>query len=204
MEKYIKIKKGGYTIIETMIAVSIFVVVVMYGMGALVNANLLHNKSKDMRSIIDNLSFVMEDMARNIRTGSTYRCITSNSDYSYPNIGIPLSGQHCWGIAFEPALGNPLNQDQWFYFIGTYNGFFGIYKSVNVGGVQNIIQLSPNEVVIDQANNAFSILGAESPAINGDQQQPLVNIRLVGHILYKGVTTPFSLQTTVSQRAIDI
>src|SRR4026209_1259047 len=66
---------GGYTVIETMIAVSLFIIIVIAGMGALLNANLLHQKSRDMRSIIDNLSFVMEDMSRNIRTGTNYYCI---------------------------------------------------------------------------------------------------------------------------------
>ena len=44
-------------------------------MGALLNANLLYNKSKDMRSILDSLSFTMDDMSRNLRTGLNYYCI---------------------------------------------------------------------------------------------------------------------------------
>ena len=37
-----KIKReSGYTIIETMIAVSLFIIIVVIGMGALLNANLL-------------------------------------------------------------------------------------------------------------------------------------------------------------------
>ena len=52
-------KEAGYTIIETMVAVSIFLIVIMYGMGALLNANLLHQKSQDLRSILDILSFII-------------------------------------------------------------------------------------------------------------------------------------------------
>jgi Tfp pilus assembly protein PilV len=63
LKKYTK-KESGYTIIETMIAVSLFLIVVTTGIGALLNANLLHQKSASMRSIMDNLSFAMEDMNR--------------------------------------------------------------------------------------------------------------------------------------------
>ena len=66
-------KQTGYTIIETMISVSLFLIIITIGMGALLNANLLHQKSRDMRSIMDNLSFIMEDMSRNLRTGYDYR-----------------------------------------------------------------------------------------------------------------------------------
>ena len=37
----------------------------MVGMDSLLNANLVHRKSEDMRSIMDSLSFIMEDMSRN-------------------------------------------------------------------------------------------------------------------------------------------
>jgi prepilin-type N-terminal cleavage/methylation domain-containing protein len=188
---------GGYTLIETMIAVSLFVIVVTAGMGALLNANLLHEKSKNLRSIMDNLNFVMEDMSRNIRTGYNYQCFdASHLSLSPTTLSTPLSCASGWAIAFEYANGNPATYtDQWVYYI---NGG-KIYKSVN--GAQSFVQLTPDEVTIDQAY-AFSVLGAEPPP--GDSQQPLVNIRLIGHVTYKNVVSPFSLQTTVSQRQIDI
>ena len=65
----------GFTLIETMIAVSIFTIIVTIGMSSVLNASLIHNKSQDMRSIIDSLSFTMEDMSRNLRTGYNYHCI---------------------------------------------------------------------------------------------------------------------------------
>jgi hypothetical protein len=202
-----KINKGknGYTIIETMIAVSLFIVIVMAGMGALLNANLLHQKSSDMRSIIDNLSFIMEDMGRNLRTGYDYRCITSESsaDLSGANVVIAKSGQTCLGIAFEPATGDPNNpNDQWVYLIDSgkiWKRTVGPYDVFN----PPYIQLTSDAVVINMSASNFSVLGAESPSA-GDAQQPFVTIRLVGTITSKSIVTPFSLQTSVSQRLIDI
>lgn len=192
--------KGGYTIIETMIAISLFLVVIMIGMDSLLNANLLHQKSQNMRSIMDNLSFVMEDMSKNIRTGSDYYCITGSDTLA--NVSVAKSGQSCWGVAFEPATGDPLNaNDQWVYYISGGK----IFKSTQGPYLaSSFVQLSPDEVVLDIAPTVagFSVLGAEPPL--GNNQQPFVNIRLVGKITYKSVVTPFSLQTSISERLVDI
>ncbi|MEK7190382.1 MAG: hypothetical protein AAB661_01300 [Patescibacteria group bacterium] len=192
-KKYFKIKVGGYTIIETMIAVSLFIVIVMASMNALLNANLLHQKSQSMRSIIDSLSFAMEDISRNLRTGYDYRCFNVPGAIT---MGVPRSCASGWAIAFKPQGYDPLNDDnQWVYYID--NG--KIYKSINNG--DTFIQLNPDEVYIDQSYG-FSVLGAEP--FPGDSQQPFVTIRLVGSITSKEAVTPFSLQTSVSQRVIDI
>ncbi|HEV7424438.1 MAG TPA: hypothetical protein VGO21_04585, partial [Candidatus Paceibacterota bacterium] len=191
--------------IETMIAVSVFIVIVLSGMGALLNANLLYQKSQNMRSIMDNLSFIMEDMSRNVRTGYHYRCYFNVNETIDPAvINVPRSCSGGWGLAFEaaPPNGNTGdNSDQWVYSIGTYYGKTGIFKSTD--GSATFTQLTPDiEVVIDTVASGFSVLGAE--ASPGNQQQPLVTIRLVGTITVKNVVTPFSLQTSVSQRLLDL
>jgi len=187
-------KGGGYTIIETMIAVSLFLVIVMTGMGALLNANLLHQKAENMRSILDNLSFVTEDMSRNLRTGYDYQCFDSGHTILSPaTLGIPRSCGSGWAIAFEYQYGDiPTYADQWIYYIAGGK----IFKSTN--GANNFVQLTPDEVIIDPASS-FSVSGAEP----GDNHQPFVTIKLVGKIIYKNIESPFSLQTSVSQRVLD-
>ena len=211
----------GYTIIETMISVSIFLIVVTIGIGALLNVNLIHQKSQNMRSILDNLSFVMEDMGKNLRTGYSYRCYDSvlpwNQSYARtPALNTARSCANGAVVVFEGQYGHtpftpapnadPNATDQWAYLIGTYNGKAGIFKSSTGGGTSLIpdwVQLTPDEATINTTASSFSVLGAEGPD-GGDFQQPYVSIRLVGNINYNGVTTAFSLQTSVSQRAIDI
>ena len=191
---------GGYTIIETMVAVSVFLVVVTSGIGALLNANLVHQKSQDMRSIMDNLSFIMEDLSRNLRTGTSYRCFNSSQSLTSSELGVPRSCQNGGAIAFEPPNGNPsTTSDQWVYYV-TSDG--KILKSTD--GANTYVQLTPEEVKIADVNQAtiFSVLGA--PGVPADAGQPFVTIRIKGTITYKGVVTPFSLQTSVSQRLVDI
>jgi len=195
-----KTKSGGYTIIETMIATSLFIIVVMAGMGALLNANRVHQKSQAMRSIIDNLSFVMEEMSRNLKTGYRYQCFDKGVNPS-GGLGGAASCPDGGAIAFESGEGDPADpNDQWVYYMDLAIG--KLYKSVESAQFGTFYQLTPDEVVLDSVSG-FSVLGAESPD-EGDQQQPFVTIRLVGTITSKGIVTPFSLQTSASHRLIDI
>ncbi|MFA6257805.1 MAG: hypothetical protein WC671_02210 [Candidatus Paceibacterota bacterium] len=199
----------GYTIIETMVAVSLFVIIVTIGMGSLLNANLLHRKSQNMRSIIDNLSFVMEDMSKNLRTGYNYHCIISGDILPVSSMSDAKScASGGWGIAFEPAGGNSLDDnDQWVYYINSGR----IFKStVGPSSLPNFIQLTPDEIKINSVSS-FTVEGAEPPEydvngnlISSDDAQPFVTIKLVGEIDSNGVVSPFSLQTSVSQRNLDI
>lgn len=183
--------ESGYTLIETMISISLFVIIVMAGMGALVNANFLYDKSHDMRSVINNLNFALEDMSRSLRTGYDYHCV-DDANLSLVN---PHSCLYGGGISFKTSTGQ-----QWIYYIDTDGK---IQKSADNGAT--FYQLTSDEIVIDDISG-FSVLGAEPPTEGGggDQQQPFVTIRLSGSITNKDVITPFSLQTSVSHRLVDI
>ncbi len=191
--------KGGYTIIETMIAISLFLIIIVIGMSALLNANLLHKKSQNMRSIMDNLSFVMEDMSRAFRTGYNYHCFVSGDAIPQEASDVFITPRSCkggWGIALEASNGDSaINTDQWVYYIG--DGKL-LKKSTGTSyAIADFVQLTPDEVYISPTSS-FSVLGAEK-----DSQQPFVIIRLVGTITTNGVESPFSLETTVSQRLLD-
>lgn len=192
-------RERGYTILETMIAVSVFLVVIMYGMGSLLNANVLHRKSQDLRSILDNLNFVVEDISRNLRTGYNYQCFSGADILSSDYLSSPESCASGWGIAFEISEGDPdIYDDQWVYYISNDGK---VFKSTQGAAINSFVQLTPDEVVINSISG-FSVLGAEPPSAN--TQQPLVLIKLIGSITTRGVITPFSLQTSISQRLLDI
>lgn len=212
-----KKNKAGFTLVETMISVSLFIIITTVGIGALLNANLLYNKSQDVRAIIDNLNFVMEDMSRNIRTGYNYHCLSlANGNTDMPVSSNQLSEPiDCegggWGIAFESAYGDNTEndvpipdiidyEDQWVYRISDEGKIFKSTQGPYLDG--QFTQLTSEEVYIDPFLSGFVVTGAEAPP--GDEQQPLVTIRLVGTITYRNVVSPFSLQTTVSQRLLDL
>ncbi len=177
-------EKKGYTVLETVIAVAIFLVVVTIGMGALLNANLVHQKSQDMRSLTDSLSFIMDDMSKNLRIGSVYHCINDGN----LSATEPRSCGNGAGISFKSFDGTQLK-----YVVDST--ISSVQKYV---GAEPAVSLTPPQVVVDSISG-FTVQGAES-----DLLQPMVTIRLVGKITYKNIETPFSLQTSVSERLIDV
>lgn len=184
--------------IEMMIGISIFLFVVVFGITSLLNAFFLNQRSQGVRSVIDSLSYAVDDMARNIRVGYSYRCFSkSESVITEADLAIPTSCRNGFGIAFESSLGDPANpSDQWVYYF--QNG--KLFRSVS--GMSGSIQMTPEEVTIDTNASNFSVLGAESSA-EGDSQQPLVTIKLSGTITEASGVVPFALQTSISQRVND-
>lgn len=200
MTKYsIKNSKRGFTIIETMISIGIFLIVVIIGTTSLVNAYAVNRKSQNFRSILDGLSFMMEDVSRSVRTGYNYKCLVKGQSYgTIEELSTPGSCAEGYGIAFESSDGDSkVFEDQWVYFFSDGR----LYKSTNAS--QTNIQINPNGVYINPDKSNILIHGAENPD-SGDKQQPLVTVRLTGEIIDKGIATPFSLQTTLSQRMGDI
>lgn len=64
-------KKGntGFTLIEIMVATSIFVMVVMIAMGAIFTVVDANKKAQSLKSVMNNLNFALETMTRTIKTG---------------------------------------------------------------------------------------------------------------------------------------
>jgi prepilin-type N-terminal cleavage/methylation domain-containing protein len=202
-------KNKGFTLIETMIAVSLFLIIVTIGLGALLNANSVHKKSEEMRSILDNMSFIIEDMTRSVRTGYNYRCFVVGDTISSANVLPPQGCSNGLALAFESSLGDPNdNSDQWVYYFlldnSDINNPIGrIWKSVEGGDLNTFVQLTDDRVNIDLDKSGFSVLGALPPSA-GDFQQPLVRIRIAGVVNSEEGSTSFDLETSVSSRLIDV
>jgi prepilin-type N-terminal cleavage/methylation domain-containing protein len=195
MQKIFKKTKinSGFTILETMVAIAVFLIVIVYGMGAVLNSTLLYKKSEDMRSIMDNLNFIMEDISRNARVGYNFYC--DNSGFPSSS-GYPLSDCQfgASGLSFTKKNQDSSSEDIFIYQIN--NG--SITREI-IGS--NSVQLNnPSEIIIDSAKSGFRVFGSDP----NDDQQPIVTIRISGKIIYQGKETPFSLQTTVSQRSTDL
>jgi len=210
---------SGFTIIEMMISLTIFIVVMTIGMAAVLNVNATHKKSQQMRALIDNLNFIMEDMARNIRLGNSYHCngtpsilvpILSSSTTVADAIDCPVSSNNFQELALEAVNGisrnadnTPHPEDQIIYKIeDTGSGKFGIFKYNSAVNVQDFVQLTPDGIEIDPLVSGFNVAGADN-AGSGLGLQPTVTIRLAGKMRYKNIETPFNIQTTVAQRGID-
>jgi hypothetical protein len=140
----------------------------------------------------------MEDMSRNIRLGSNYRCIILDGTpnpfippYNISGTPVPADCSSGDGIVFTGVDGKNIA-----YLRGS-NEVLLKFKE----GDPAPQQLTTNDVNIDVIKSGFTVFGsAPGPA---DTVQPRVTIRLAGVINSKNLSTPFNLYTSVSQRLLD-
>ena len=178
--------QGGFTLIELMVATSIFVVIMLASMGSLFTLLDASKNSRALRTAMDNVNFAMESMTRSIRMGTNYYCGTFNSTDLSSTLDCPDGGIL---ISFVPQPQNstPANSRIGYQVSGET---LKRYDSNNTNGVPMV---SP-EVKIKTLK--FFVNGSAS----NDNTQASVYIIMKGTVLVKGVATSFALQTMASQR----
>lgn len=67
-----KTKNNGFTLIELMVALGVFMVVMTITLSAFLNLMDIQKKTEAFRKVNDNLNFAMEAMMREIREGKSY------------------------------------------------------------------------------------------------------------------------------------
>ena len=203
---------AGFTLVEAMISIGLFTVIMIIGIGAILGVSSTNRKTITMRTVVDNLSFVMDDMARSIRLGDSIYCgannVVPNSSLDITFGGQPSASCPNGGniIAFEPYWNYDLNtlNNQVVYFMYDVDGIGTIFKkpAENMDWSSDpFIPITPPEIDIDMVKSGFWVTGAENEPI---PVQPKVTIVLVGTVRIGNASTEFSLQTTVSQRLLDI
>lgn len=193
---------------EMMVATTIFLIIITVGLMGLLSMSRAQKITQYKKQQFDILNAVMEDMVRQIRTGSNIRCDLNaaavDGQMEVPMDCPPTDGsdyQPSLSIGFENAQGVAGNEfDQYIYSIEqTSEGDYALYKAVD-GISGNFTRLTPYPINIDPTKSGFTVVYASDSA---DSLQPLVTIRLSGTITYQGDTIAFTLQTAVTPRALE-
>ena len=186
---------GGFTIIEVMIAMAIFTVIVTIGIGSVLDAINQHYATQNLRTVMDSLNYVMEDMARNIRLGTPPHCgaLGGVTGGIVDPLSCPLPSDPHNIISFNSQDGTIVTYE----IMPPIGGAPSTIVKQKGSGIPQVV--TPKEVEMDWANSGFTVRGAEA----GDSAQPTVVIRLAGTIHYKGMSSKFAIETTATQRALD-
>src|SRR3990167_2279021 len=79
-----KSKIGGFTLIELMVALGVFMVVMTITLSAFLNIMDIQKKTEAFRKVNDNLNFAMEAIMREIREGKGYSAADcSGADFCF-------------------------------------------------------------------------------------------------------------------------
>jgi prepilin-type N-terminal cleavage/methylation domain-containing protein len=182
-------RERGFTLVEILVSVMIFSIVMLIAVGALLSMLDANRKAQVLKSSINNLSFALENMSRQMRAGSSYHCGTGT--LTEPLDCINGASQ----FAFEKYGGNPASaNDQVVYRLSNNR----IERSLDGGAVY--LPITAPEVVVEEL--MFYVVGA--PPTDSPKEQPKVIITMRG---YAGenqrIRTEVRLETMVTQRTLD-
>ncbi|MEK7610325.1 MAG: prepilin-type N-terminal cleavage/methylation domain-containing protein [Patescibacteria group bacterium] len=198
--------KRGFTLIEIMVAVTIFSMVALVATGAVLTANRVNRRVQAIKLVTDNLHFVLENMAYNIKYFETRHCINQASGSI--NIGT-ASNKNC-GFGDDSNGGEGLllkdssGQYALYAFRPTSGEIPGSIKfadetsggSINLNTLTNQITLPSVEVTdlrfyVD-GNQDHPDLPTTEPAA------PRVSVVLSARVVDPRNPVEFTLQTTIS------
>jgi prepilin-type N-terminal cleavage/methylation domain-containing protein len=171
--------KKGFTLIEILVSVGIFLIVVMIAIGSVISIFDANRKAQSLGIITNNLNFAFESMIRDMRTGSNY--VLTGTDY----------------LSFKDKDGNDVTYS-------LTNGF--IDKNYPNNALLASGHITSAEVVIDSM--AFQIKGnalaVGLPCPNaGDCLPPIILLHIKGHAGAVKTRSDFNIQTLITSRAID-
>lgn len=186
----------GFTLLETVVGIGVFSVLMLMGTVALFTTIHAQRKTAASQQLIQNLDFAVDSMIRTIRTGTDYYCGVEGSPATYAVPTSCTSGILNTGVlAIEGYLGDEGNNNDQIVFKFEDGQ---IMKSTQGGGTGTFVALTSETVNITQLY--FRVYGAEA----GDNLQPRVFILIDGTVgTGSNLETPFTIQTTVSQRRFD-
>ena len=180
----ISAKQGGFTLVEMLVAVGLFVLIVSFSLGALLSIFDANRKAQSSKTVVDNLNLTIENMVRTIHFGSNYYCGVSPD---------PDDTNDCSGG--DDAVSVTFNGDRVVYDLsGT-----SIRKSYNGGSSYTTI--TAPEAVIEHLK--FYVFESS----NFDANQPYIVVVIKGYVGNSNKPSTqivFSLETLISPRALDI
>lgn len=74
--------KTGFTLIEMLVAVSLFSIVLLICLGSIMTIVDVNKKSQTLTTVMNDLNFTLENMTRSMKTGTIQLAANSSNDYS--------------------------------------------------------------------------------------------------------------------------
>jgi prepilin-type N-terminal cleavage/methylation domain-containing protein len=194
-------KNKGFTLIEMLVALSLFTIVVTIAVGAFLSLIGASKSVQGEQSVITTLTFVLDSMTREIRTGTNYYCddrtTIRTGTFSTSSARDCSTGDD--GISFIEAGSSVTagaSSRRIAYYFDSGSATNTIMRKVGNGTPQSIVS---DGIAVTDAQ--FFVTGSDRLGTGTDINQPTVTIILEATD-ENGATT--TLQTTVTQRELDI
>lgn len=174
-----KTPSRGFTLIEIVVSVGIFSMVMLVVTAAYLTLIVMDREARTTNDVVANLSFAVDSIARNVRTGTSYSCAGAGNGT-------------CSQLSFVDALGQNVT------YLLKSDGTIGQCTS-NPCTAATAVALTDARISISALT--FYVRGVGT----GDNVQPQVTISIRGSLTaQQGKTVDFSIQTGATQRYIEI
>lgn len=172
----------GFTLIEMIVSVGLFSVVMLVVTAAYLAIISLDKESRSTNELVVNLSFALESIARNVRTGTNYSCAGGGNGT-------------CEQLSFVNTEGQTIT-----YMRKTSDSTSAIAQCT--GGActnETSVGLTDPKIVIESLT--FYVWGVGA----GDQTQPQVLMSVRGTMQVSASrTVDFTIQTSATQRLLEL
>lgn len=169
-------KNKGFTLVEMMVSVSLFVIVALIVSVAFVTLANIYRKIQSNRAVVDNINFMMDTISYELREGKEWRLDpASKCANGKPNCYTTITFTRLNDTAFNDVVTYSLSGQS-------------VNQTVNSS---TPVPLNSPEVKID----SFEVYSDPGQAVS----KATIIINGIAQATPK-ITTDFSLQTTVSER----
>ena len=210
-------QKKGFTLIEIIVSLALFSVVITIAVGALLILIASNKQLQDEQSVLSNLSFALDSMTREIRTGTDYYCAAStgstgnqifdNDSTLTPGLSGDCSDSNDSNLAFHGIAftegGNSITgagNSRIAYYFDQSNA--KIYRRLSGADAESIVS---DGIHIEDVQ--FYVTGSDET----DGVQPKITIIIQAYNSEADADADaatreraYVIQTTVTQRALDI
>jgi prepilin-type N-terminal cleavage/methylation domain-containing protein len=218
-------KNLGFTLIELIVALGVFSVVVTTAVGSVLSLINNNQKLQAEQNIMSQLSFALDTMAREMRSGYNYYCTQDNSGSEQGSGSVLKDGtsnnpdyilrdnppSDCrdgndgnathlkQGVSFSEG-GDSLtgSGDRITYFYDKDEG-----KIMRKLGGENAQSILPSNIYVRRAE--FYVSGSEDLTFGGTNvEQPTITIYIEASATTTATDKVYRLQTTLTQRILDL
>lgn len=200
MRKHLVHKQKGFTLIEMLIAVAIFALVLLVAMGAILTIIDANRKSRTLTTVMNNVTFMLDNLTRTVKSGTNMERFNGGGGLRV--CAIDLGQNDPEGFTREYIFYRHNTTDK------TIERCVVPTNSCDSApsSCSGYSPLLSDDVVINDLN--FEVIADGSvltdPAEDEAGRQPRVLITVDGVVTENRVESDFSLQTTVTQRRLNI
>jgi len=218
-------KQTGFTLIEMIVSLGVFSVVITIAVGALLVLIATNQQLQAEQSVMTNLSFALDSMTREVRTGTNYYCVGATNYNQFGPSGVFRGGididdelgeqtNDCFegndsdlnlqGVSFiegGDSISGTANERILFFYDGSTADTGGkLYRKVGDEDPQSIVSAG---LYITHAE--FFVTGSAPQSDGGgNDDQPAVTIFIEAAASDAVDEKTYYIQTTITQRTLDI